>query len=68
MPGTNDSQEQDSLVRDKLLQVDLVIQILSAKQPFTLDEQNKLNDWLINRGIKTFIFIINWMNEIESKH
>ena len=68
LPGTNDSQEQDSLVRDKLLQVDLVIQILSAKQPFTLDEQNKLNDWLINRGIKTFIFIINWMNEIESKH
>ncbi|WP_016953810.1 dynamin family protein [Anabaena sp. PCC 7108] len=68
LPGTNDSQEQDTLVRDKLLQVDLVIQILSAKQPFTLDEQNKLNNWLINRGIKTFIFILNWMNEIESKY
>lgn len=67
LPGTNDREEQDQLVRNKLLQVDLVIQILNAGQPFTLGEQEKLRHWLYDRGIKTIIFVLNRMNQIESK-
>lgn len=67
LPGTNDKEEQDTLVRDKLLQVDLVLQILNARQPFTLGEQETLRNWLINRGIKTIIFVLNRMNELDNK-
>lgn len=62
LPGTNDREEQDILVRDKLLQVDLVLQILNAGQAFTLGEQETLHQWLINRGIKTVIFVLNKLN------
>lgn len=66
LPGTNDREEQDALVRDQLLQVDLVIQILNARQPFTLDEQETLTQWLDFRGIKTVIFVLNRLNELET--
>ncbi len=36
LPGINDTQEQNKLVKDELLQVDLVILILHAQQLFTL--------------------------------
>ena len=68
LPGTNDREEQDTLVRDKLLQVDLVIQILNARQPFTKGEKDTLHEWLFNRGIKTIIFVLNRMNELENKN
>ncbi len=68
LPGTNDREEQDTLVRDKLLQVDLVIQILNARQPFTQGEKETLHKWLFNRGIKTIIFVLNRMNELEGKN
>ncbi|KYC38108.1 dynamin [Scytonema hofmannii PCC 7110] len=67
LPGTNDKEEQNVLVRNQLLQVDLVIQVLNAQQPFTLGEQETLSTWLINRGIKSVIFVLNRMNEIESE-
>lgn len=67
LPGTNDREEQDTLVRDQLLQVDLVIQILNAKQPFTLGEQETLRQWLVDRGIKTVVFVLNWMNQLETE-
>jgi hypothetical protein len=67
LPGTNDREEQDALVRDQLLQVDLVIQILNAKQPFTLGEQETLRQWLVDRGIKTVVFVLNWMNQLETE-
>lgn len=67
LPGTNDREEQDALVRDQLLQVDLVIQILNAKQPFTLGEQETLRQWLVERGIKTVVFVLNWMNKLETE-
>ena len=49
------------------MQVDLVIQILNATQPFTLGEQETLRQWLADRGIKTVVFVINWMNKLETK-
>lgn len=66
LPGTNDSEAQDELVKDELLKSDLVIQVLDANQSFTLDEQEKNKKWLMDRGIKTSIFVINKMNKIES--
>lgn len=67
LPGTNDQEEQDILVRDKLLQVDLVLQILNAGQAFTLGEQETLRQWLINRGINTVIFVLNKLNTYTSQ-
>lgn len=67
LPGTNDSPEQDKAVRDRLLQVDLVIQVLNASQPLTMREQDELREWLIERGISTVMFAINWMNVLESR-
>ncbi len=68
LPGTNDREEQDTLIRNQLLQVDLVIQILNARQPFTQGEKETLYKWLLNRCIKTIIFVLNRMNELESKN
>lgn len=66
LPGTNDKTEQDNLVRDQLLKVDLVIQVLNAKQPFTLQEQENLRQWLADRGMQTVVFVVNWLNQLES--
>ena len=67
LPGINDTQEQNKLVKDELLQVDLVILILHAQQLFTLTEQDILDQWLVNRGIKNVIFVINWMNKLKNR-
>lgn len=66
LPGTNDMPEQDALVRDQLLKADLVIQILDAKELFTLHEQNNLQQWLVERGIKSVIFLVNYSNLLSS--
>ena len=68
LPGINDTQEQNKLVRDELLQVDLIILLLHAQQLFTLTEQDILNQWLVNRGIKNVVFVINWMNKLKNYH
>ncbi|MDJ0901015.1 MAG: dynamin family protein [Xenococcus sp. MO_188.B8] len=67
LPGINDTQEQNQFVKDELLQVDLVILILHAQQLFTLTEQDILNQWLVNRGIKNIVFVINWMNKLKNR-
>ncbi|NEO87854.1 MAG: dynamin [Spirulina sp. SIO3F2] len=67
LPGTNDSESQNKLVKDIILGCDLIIQVLSANQAFTLDEQIKNQSWLIDRGIKEFIFVINKMNQVENE-
>src|SRR4028119_2364039 len=65
LPGTNDREEQDNLVRDKLLTADLVIQVLDARKLMTLGERENLRDWLIDRGIKTVVFVVNFLNLLE---
>lgn len=67
LPGINDTQRQNQLVKNELLQVDLVILILHAQQLFTLTEQDILNEWLVGRGIKNVIFVINWMNKLKTR-
>jgi len=65
LPGTNDRDEQDNLVREQLLSTDLVIQLLDARKLMTLGERENLRDWLLDRGIKTVIFVANFMNLLE---
>lgn len=65
LPGTNDREAQDKLVKDKLLTADLIIQVLDARQLMTLTEREKLHDWLIDRGIKTIVFVVNFLNLLE---
>ncbi|MFS0518471.1 dynamin family protein [Nostoc sp. UIC 10607] len=65
LPGTNDRDEQDNLIREQLLSADLVIQLLDARKLMTLSERENLRDWLLDRGIKTVIFVANFMNLLE---
>ncbi|WGV24361.1 dynamin family protein [Halotia branconii] len=65
LPGTNDREEQDNLVKKQLLGVDLVVQLLDARKLMTLGERENLRDWLLDRGIKTVIFVANFINLLE---
>lgn len=65
LPGTNDREAQDTLVRDQLLTADLVVQVLDARKLMTLGERENLRDWLIDRGIKTVVFVANFLNLLE---
>ena len=62
LPGTNDKEAQNILVQEKLLTADLVVQVLDARNLMTLGERENLRDWLGERGIKTVVFVVNFMN------
>ena len=65
LPGTNDREEQNILVKEQLLSADLVVQLLDARKLMTLEERENLRDWLLDRGIKTVIFVANFLNLLE---
>ncbi|MGK7918571.1 MAG: dynamin family protein, partial [Trichodesmium sp.] len=67
LPGTNDREAQDILVQEKLLTADLVVQVLDARNLMTLGERENLRDWLGERGIKTVVFVVNFMNLLEEE-
>lgn len=62
LPGTDDRQEQNDLVQDQLLTADLVVQMLDGRKLMTLGEREHLRDWLLDRGMKTVIFVVNFFN------
>jgi predicted GTPase len=65
LPGTNDRGAQDTLVRDQLLTADLVVQVLDGRKLMTLGERENLRDWLLDRGIETVVFVVNFLNLME---
>jgi GTP-binding protein EngB required for normal cell division len=65
LPGTDDREAQEMLVRDKLLTANLIVQVLDARKLMTLNERENLRDWLLDRGIKTVVFVVNFMNLLE---
>jgi GTPase SAR1 family protein len=65
LPGTNDRDEQDNLVRDRLLAADLVVNVLDVRKLMTLGEREHLRDWLENRGINNVVFVANFTNMLE---
>ena len=67
LPGTNDREAQDELVYQQLLTADLVVQVLDARQLMTLKERENLRDWLIDRGIETVVFVVNFINLLEPR-
>ncbi len=67
LPGTNDRQAQNDLVKDKLLSADLIIHVLDARKLMTLEEREHLKDWLQNRGITTVIFVVNFLNLLTDR-
>ncbi len=67
LPGTNDREAQNILVQEKLLTADLVVQVLDARNLMTLGERENLRDWLDKRGIKTVVFVVNFMNLLEAE-
>lgn len=62
LPGTDDRQEQNDLVQDQLLTADLVVQMLDGRKLMTLGEREHLRDWLLDRGMKTVMFVVNFLN------
>jgi GTP-binding protein EngB required for normal cell division len=62
LPGTDDREAQDALVKDQLLTADLVVQLLDARKLMTLGEREQMRDWLLDRGIDTVIFVVNFLN------
>jgi plasmid stabilization system protein ParE len=52
-------------VRDQLLTADLVVQVLGARKLMTWGDRETLRDWLLDRGIKTVVFAVNFMNLLE---
>ncbi len=65
LPGTNDRVAQDTLVKDQLLTADLVVQVLDGRKLMTLGERENLRDWLLDRGITTVVFVVNFLNLLE---
>jgi len=65
LPGTNDRDDQDALVKDQLLSADLVVQVLDGRKLMTLGEREHLRDWLLDRGIETVVFVVNFLNLLE---
>jgi GTPase SAR1 family protein len=65
LPGTNDRAEQDVFVRSQILAADLVIYVLDTRKLMTLAEREHLRDWLEQRGMKTVVFVANFMNMLE---
>ena len=62
LPGTNDREEQNKLVKDQLLTSDLIIQVVDARKLMTLEERENFRDWLLNRGINSVMLVINFLN------
>ncbi len=65
LPGTNDREEQNKLVKDQLLTSDLIIQVVDARKLMTLEERENFRDWLLNRGINSVILVINFLNLLD---
>jgi Dynamin family len=65
LPGTDDQEAQDQLVKTQLLTADLVIQVLDGRKLMTLQERENLRDWLGDRGITTVLFVVNFLNLLE---
>ncbi|MEO0647102.1 MAG: dynamin family protein, partial [Cyanobacteria bacterium J06650_10] len=64
-PGLNDTEARNDQVLSYLSDAQAVLFVLDATQPFTLDEQRYLNNYLKDSGLALF-FIINGWDRIQS--
>lgn len=66
LPGTDDRQAQNDLVQQQLKRADLVLQLLDARKLMSLDERQQLRSWLRENGIEAVIFVVNFLNLMET--
>ncbi|MGC1527774.1 MAG: dynamin family protein [Phormidesmis sp.] len=64
-PGLNDTEARNDQVLSYLSDAQAVLFVLDATQPFTLDEQRYLNNYLKESGLALF-FIINGWDRLQS--
>ncbi|MEM7796037.1 MAG: dynamin family protein [Cyanobacteria bacterium P01_C01_bin.118] len=67
LPGTDDQDDNSQLIYSQLLEADVVVQLLDGRKLMTLAERNHLRDWLISRGITTVVFVVNFLNLVETE-
>lgn len=67
LPGTDDQANNNQLVYTHLLETDVVIQLLDGRKLMTLTERDHLRDWLLARGITTVLFVVNFLNLMETE-
>ena len=65
-PGLNDTEARNDQVLSYLSDAQAVLFVLNATQPFTLDEQRYLNNYLKDSGLALF-FIVNGWDRIQSE-
>ncbi|MEO0855152.1 MAG: dynamin family protein, partial [Cyanobacteria bacterium J06648_11] len=59
-PGLNDTEARNRLVLDTLANCHAVLFVLSATQPWTLDERRYVTNYLKDRGTSLFFVINGW--------
>jgi GTPase SAR1 family protein len=59
-PGLNDTETRNQLVLEQLGTCHAVLFVLSATQPFTLDERRYIQNYLQDRGLPLFFIINGW--------
>ncbi|MEM6448175.1 MAG: dynamin family protein [Cyanobacteria bacterium P01_D01_bin.123] len=59
-PGLNDTEARNQLVIDTIQSCHAVLFVLSATQPWTLDERRYVNNYLRDRGLSLFFLINGW--------
>lgn len=67
LPGTDDDEELDEIVKEYLFKADIVIQIINAQHLFKQQERQKTKEWLLDRGIDSIIFAVNFFNSLNNK-
>lgn len=67
LPGTDDQATNNQLVYTQLLETDVAIQLLDGRKLMTLTERDHLRDWLLARGITTVLFVVNFLNLMETE-
>lgn len=64
-PGLNDTEARNDQVLSYLSDCQAVLFVLDATQPFTLDEQRYLNNYLKDSGL-TLFFVINGWDRVQA--
>jgi predicted GTPase len=59
-PGLNDTENRNQLVLEQLGTCHAVLFVLSATQPFTLDERRYIQNYLQDRGLPLFFIVNGW--------
>ncbi len=66
LPGTEDQEILDEIVKYNLLKADVIIFVVYALKMFSQPEREKIKEWLLVRGIDSVLFVLNFLNLVEN--